>query len=378
MADFVEVSARLRRFREAFMSYGMDAFLVCDTASIAWLTGFENVFDEEQAHALLVNRQIAFLHTDSRYSEACRKAAEDSPIQIDDSLGSHAQWAAGELNGLYGKRGLPVSLGIEDTLTLRDFRSLEDELPHLDFTVDLLPLRDVVLDLRGVKSPAEVALMKEAQAITDACFAHICEFIRVGVTERAIAREMDTFMMDHGADGLAFPTIVATGAHGSSPHAQPGDLLVQEGDCVVMDFGAMVGGYCSDMTRCVFMGQPSTKMKDAYEALQRANEGAEKLLAPGVTGAQAHELSQSILGDRGFAGCMGHSLGHGVGMLVHEQPNLSPRNTKPLCAGNVVTVEPGIYIPGEFGMRLEDFGVITETGYEVFTKSTHSMVIIER
>ncbi|MGN0047259.1 MAG: M24 family metallopeptidase [Eggerthellaceae bacterium] len=376
MADFVEVSARLRRFREAFMSLGIDAFVVRDTSNIAWLTGFEGVFDEEQAHCLLVNRQIAFLHTDSRYSEACKTSAEDAPIEVDDSVCGHADWVATELESLYGFRGLPINVAVEDTLTLRDFRAFEDALYALSFTVDLLPLRDTVLALRGVKSPWEIQRLREAQAITDACFAHIRAYVKPGMTELQIAREMDRFMFDAGADDLAFPTIVATGPHASSPHAQPGSTKVQEGDCIVMDFGAKVAGYCSDMTRCLFVGEPSEKLRRAYETLRRANEGAEAMLRAGVTGAEAHNEALRILEEGGFGGLMGHSLGHGVGMLIHEEPCLSPRNEKPLEAGNVVTVEPGIYVPGEFGMRLEDFGVICDTGYEVFTQSDHSLVII--
>ena len=144
----------------------------------------------------------------------------------------------------------------------------------------------------------------------------------------------------------------------------------------MLDFGARAHGYCSDMTRTVFLGQPSQKMRDAYAAIRSANEQVEAVLKPGVTGKAMHELAERALADAGFAGKMGHSLGHGVGIDIHEQPALSPRNEQPLVPGNVVTVEPGIYLPGEFGMRLEDFGVITPDGFEVFTRSTHDPVIL--
>ncbi|MFR3891204.1 MAG: M24 family metallopeptidase, partial [Eggerthellaceae bacterium] len=145
----------------------------------------------------------------------------------------------------------------------------------------------------------------------------------------------------------------------------------------VMDFGARFGGYCSDMTRTVFVGEPTEKMYRAWEAMRSANEAAEAELRSGKTGAEIHELAEAVLAEGGFANTMGHGLGHSLGIDIHEDPALSPRNTKPLPAGAVLTVEPGIYLPNEFGMRLEDFGVVTETGYDVITQSSHDMVIIE-
>lgn len=218
--------------------------------------------------------------------------------------------------------------------------------------------------------------MKAAQAITDAAFAHIVAFMRPGMTELAVQIELEDFMRRHGADGLAFPSIVATGANGASPHAIPGQTVLEAGQCVVLDFGARALGYCSDMTRTVFLGAPSPRMRDAYATIRNANEQVEAALRPGVTGKAMHELAEQALADGGFAGKMGHSLGHGVGIDIHEQPVLSPRNESALVAGNVVTVEPGVYLPGEFGMRLEDCGVITADGFEVFTQSTHDLVVL--
>ena len=143
-----------------------------------------------------------------------------------------------------------------------------------------------------------------------------------------------------------------------------------------MDFGARYAGYCSDMTRTVFVGEPSDEVRRAYGAIRRANEECEAMLRAGLSGADVHQHAEAVLEEEGFGGAMGHSLGHSVGIDIHEAPNLSPRNPKALCAGNVVTVEPGIYLTGKFGMRLEDYGVVRETSYEVFTQSTHEMIII--
>ena len=183
-------------------------------------------------------------------------------------------------------------------------------------------------------------------------------------------------MERQGAWGLAFSSIVAAGANGASPHAIPGATVLEAGQCVVLDFGARAWGYCSDMTRTVFLGEPDPEMRAAYEAIRRANEEVEALLHPGVTGRAAHKHAEAVLAEAGFGGAMGHGLGHGVGIDIHEEPVLSPRNDRELVAGNVVTVEPGIYLPGRFGMRLEDFGVITDDGFDVFTQSTHDLVVI--
>ena len=230
--------------------------------------------------------------------------------------------------------------------------------------------------MRAVKTDAELNRLRAAQAVTDAAFLHIVGFMRPGMTEREVQLELESFMLRHGGEGLAFSSIVATGANGADPHAIPGKARLEAGQCVVMDFGAKAFGYCSDMTRVVFLGSPDERMADAWRVLREANEAVESLLRPGITGKEAHELAEQKLAEGGYGGRMGHGLGHGVGVDIHEQPVLNPRNEAPLVAGNVVTVEPGIYLPGEFGMRLEDCGVVTQDGYEVFSQLGHEMVII--
>ena len=393
--DIGEVGAashRIERLRAACAEEGIDAFFVRSTSNIAYLTAFDDVFDDEDAHALLVTSDKAVLHTDSRYSTAAKSAAADGPVAVDDERVSHAAFAVDLLSGhvslTTGDRGTAagveasvrraksLELGIEDTMLLRDFRALERAAEDAPHPYQLKETAGLVLSLRAEKSPSEIARMKAAQAITDAAFSHIVEFMCPGMTERAVQIELEDFMRRRGAEGLAFPSIVATGANGASPHAIPGEAKLEAGQCVVLDFGARAFDYCSDMTRTVFVGEPDARMCSAYEAIRAANEQVEAALRPGVTGKAMHELAEHILADHGFAGTMGHGLGHGVGMDIHEEPSLSPRNDRALTAGNVVTVEPGIYLPGEFGMRLEDFGVLTEDGFEVFTHSTHDMVIL--
>lgn len=358
---------RLEQIREILFQEHLDAFCVRDTSNIAYLTGFEGVFDEEQAHALLVGPTSATLHTDSRYANACEEAASgiQSSIAVDAEALTHAKWLA--------KQQVSGTLGIEDSITLAEYRKLEEVF---EGAVELRETSGVVSKLRSVKSADEVARLRGAQAITDAAFAHICDFMHPGLTEKEVQRELDNYMLSHGASALAFPSIVACGPNGANPHAQPTEAVLEAGQCVVMDFGAKARGYCSDMTRTVFLGEPTAQLLRAYEVLREANETVEAALKPGMAGAEAHQMALDVLEAGGFGGRMGHGLGHGVGMDVHEDPVLSPRNKEALAAGNVVTVEPGIYIPGEFGMRLEDFGIITDTGFDVFTASSHEPVVI--
>lgn len=370
---------RLMRLREACADEGIRTFFVRDTSNITWLTAFDGVFDDEDAHALLVTPHDAVLHTDSRYSEAARAAAtREGVVTVDDARVTHAAFVADTFAARHASSPAAeaIVLGIEDSITLAEYRRLEAAFAEAPARPDLRETSGFVRTLRAIKEPSEIARMKAAQAITDAAFAHIVKFMRPGLTEREVQIELEDFMRRHGAEGLAFPSIVATGPNGASPHAIPGDTRLEAGQCVVLDFGARAHGYCSDMTRTVFLGQPDERLRAAYEAIRAANEQVEALLRPGITGKEAHDLAERVLADHGFAGAMGHSLGHGVGVDIHEEPNLSPRNDAPLVAGNVVTVEPGVYLPGEFGMRLEDFGVITADGFDVFTQSTHDLTVV--
>lgn len=364
---------RIERIRELLVENELDALYIRDLSNIKWVTAFQGVFDDEAAHALIITPQDAIIHSDSRYGEALEVAAQGSQIQVSLERTSHANWLSRLLAGTSSRQ----RAAIEDTLTLREFHMLTQALTDASASPELVERERFVEGLRVSKDALEIALMRKAQAITDAGFAFIIDLIEPGMTEAQVQRALDSFMLDAGAEGLAFPTIVATGAHAASPHAISGDTRIAAGDAIVMDFGARFGGYCSDMTRTVFVGEPTEKMYRAWEAMRSANEVAEAALRSGKTGAEIHELAEAVLAEGGFANTMGHGLGHSLGIDIHEDPALSPRNTKPLPAGAVLTVEPGIYLPNEFGMRLEDFGVVTETGYDVITQSSHDMVIIE-
>ena len=364
---------RIASIRAILDAQAAEYFYIRDLSNIKWLTGFDGVFDDEDAHALLVSPDEVILHTDSRYVQAALQAAKGSSIVVDARTCSHARFL-GEV--LHNKKQVKSCLLIESSISLLEYRQIEGVLSELSSSVDIRETAGMVIHARSVKDKEEVRRLVLAQSITDAAFAFIIDFISPGMTEREVQIALEDYMIRHKAEGLAFSSIVAAGANGASPHAIAGETVLEAGQTLVLDFGARAGGYCSDMTRTLFIGEPTKKIRCAYEAITDANESIERMLRPGVTGAQAHERAEEILNAHGFAGAMGHSLGHGVGIDIHEQPVLAPRNTKPLQVGNVVTVEPGIYIPHEFGMRLEDFGIICEDGFDVFSRSTHDMVII--
>lgn len=371
---------RLDALKRVVRDMGASSMYVRDVSNIEWLSGFENVFDDEQAHAVFVpaNDEGAYLHSDSRYITALYREAEDTPIRVDAETIAMSKWAAERFAQVASSDS--SLMAIEDSISLAEYRALEKafakDAGSAEEVAPFLETQKVILKLRAIKDANEIHLLKEAQSVTDAAFEHICGFVKPGKTEREIQLELDDFMMRNGADSLAFPSIVASGVNGASPHAIVSDKPVQMGECIVMDFGARRKGYCSDMTRTIFLGKPEGEMLKAWDTLRRANETVQEMLEPGVSGKQVHELAESILAEGGFEGRMGHGLGHGVGIQVHELPNLNTKNEQALVAGNVVTVEPGIYLPGKFGMRLEDFGVITESGFERFTKSTHEMVVL--
>lgn len=368
-----ELSAqRIARVREACQQQGIDDFIARDNMNIYWMTAFDDIFDPDRAHALLVTPEGATMHTDSRYSTNCLDRVEriGSSVAIDDERKSHAVFA----RDIVKKEGEGRKLGIEDDITLAEYRKVVSELEGSG--IQLVETTGLVNGLRAVKDVRELARMKAAQKITDDAFSHIIEFIKPGMTELQVKIELEDFMVRHGSQGVAFESIVACGANGASPHGQAGNRIIEEGHSVVMDYGAKAFGYNADMTRTVFIGTPSDEMRAAYETIRRANETVEATIKAGVIGRDMHELAERILVEGGFGGKMGHGLGHGLGVDVHELPYLNATYDKPLEVGNVVTVEPGIYIAGKFGMRLEDFGVVTSEGYERFTQSTHEMVII--
>lgn len=372
-----QLSSRIAPLRAKMLERGLDVVYVRSLSNIVWATSFCGVFDSEPAHAFIVSSDKVVLHSDSRYAAALEDAAKDTEIVIDAARNHHFDILLEMVSKRDNQDASPLKIGIEDTIELKEFRLCEKKARQNKISCELVELTDFVEELRERKDHEEISRMREAQRIVDRAFSHIVSFIQPGMTEKQVQQELENTMVSLGAEGLAFSSIVASGPRGATPHSVPGDDPLCVGECVVMDFGARYKGYCSDMTRTVFIGEPSERMRQAWNALVEVNETCESLIKAGAVASDIHQRAEDMLARHGFASTMGHSLGHSVGIDIHEAPNLSPLNHTPLEAGNVVTVEPGIYLPGEFGMRLEDFGVVGEDGFEVITKSTHEMVIIE-
>ena len=366
----MRAAERLQRLRELMAGQGLDACVCRSTTSLQWLTGFEGVFDSEEAHTALVTASGAVIHTDSRYAAAMGAAAEGEGLwRVDAVPASAAVFLARELERCGLEAG---TVAIDSSTPLNLYRSYCERLPR----AVLAERSGDILALRQVKEPAELQAMRRAQAIAEAAFLETVEGMAPGQSEAQVSLDLEFAMRSRGAQELAFANIVASGPNSANPHAVPGSRVLQEGDMVVIDFGARVDGYRSDTTRTLCVGRPSARQLAVYNAVRLANEEVQRRLQPGVTGIEMHKLAEQVLEQEGFGGLMGHGLGHGVGLDIHEEPCLNLRNSQPLPAGAVVTVEPGVYLSGEFGVRTEDCGLVAEQGFESFCTLTHELICV--
>lgn len=367
-------TGRIARLRELMAARGYDAVVVRDEANLRWLTGATGVFDFtfEFPHAAFITADECLLHTDSRYLNSFEEnLPSGSPWKLDMDGGSIPDWVAERALRL-GTR----TVAVEDDMQVGFYRGIERGLEDRSIAAAMPLMHGDIQRMRAVKDDEEVALMRRAQSITDAAFTHMCGFIRPGLTEKEVRTELENFMFSNGADSLAFGSIVASGPNTANPHAVPSDRVLKKGDFVLMDYGAGYRDYRSDMTRTVVLGGPADWQRDLYALVRRTHEECAAAVHAGVDGNDIFKLSKKIIGDAGFGEYYNHGLGHGVGIDIHEQPNFG-RTSMEVPAGAVITMEPGVYLPGRGGVRLEDFGLVTEDGYEPFTQSTHDLVVID-
>ena len=368
-----DCAKRVERLRDLMDERGYDAVVLRNNPDLRWLTGCRGVFDDEVAHTGFVTRDGLWLHTDSRYYNSfIERLGEGSPWQVDMELTGHAEWAA---QRMLASRARVVA--VEDTCDLAFYDALVHECACASIAPAFPRLHGDICDLRMVKDDEELELLREAQRITDAAFEHICGYIKPGMTEQQIRAELENYMLSNGADGLSFDSIIASGPNGANPHARPSSRVIEVGDLIVMDYGALYHDYHADMTRTVCVGEPTDEQRHVYDVVREAHEACAKAIRPDVIGKDIHDLSVKVISDAGYGEYYGHGLGHGVGIEIHEHPGFGRSWNKPVPEGSVVTVEPGIYLPGKFGIRLEDCGVVTEEGYVPFTASSHEMRVIE-
>lgn len=317
---------------------------------------------------VLVTRQGCHYFTDSRYIELAQNTVTNADVTMVTPHQDHLALASLVLEHYGLKR-----VGIEEAyLTVERWQKMKTAFPA---DTELVPAGKLLTELRSAKTEEELAVMQKAQDITDQVFAEICDFIHAGVTESEVAAQLTYLQMKHGAEGNSFPPIVASGANGSMPHAIPTAKPIQKGEFVTMDFGCIYQGYCSDMTRTVAIGQPSDEMRRVYDAVLEAQLAGIAAAKAGVPGCDVHNAAWDVLKKYGYGDYFGHGFGHSLGIEIHESPNANRANTKPLPAGAVLSAEPGVYLPGKFGVRTEDVIFLTETGNRILTHAPKHLII---
>ena len=351
---------RLGKLRTTLNEQDVDAILITQPDNRRYLSGFTG-----SAGILLISPDRAVLATDFRYYEQVGHQAPD--FELAKIRTKATELLPDLLAGVGVKR-----LGFESQHVTVD--QLQD-WSQAAGDVEWVPLKDTVEKLRAVKDQGELEALRRSTAVTDAAFAHLLDVIIPGMTEREAAWQIESYMRTHGASSMAFPPIVAAGPSGAMPHARPGDHEIQSGEPIVIDIGCVVDGYCSDMTRTVCLGQPSEKYLEVWSIVLQAQRAALDGIYAGMSGAEAHALAGEIIEAAGYGDNFGHGLGHGVGLVIHEGPRASRLWDGKLEAGNSLTVEPGIYLPGEFGVRIEDLVIVRDGGIENLTSSPKEPVI---
>ncbi|MDR0984168.1 MAG: Xaa-Pro peptidase family protein [Ruminococcus sp.] len=329
--------------------------LITSNINRKYFTGMKS-----SAGVLAVFRDGAYLFIDFRYIEKARKMVKSAEVieitryyeQLKDLLKSHKA----------------ETVAVESReMTLFALSTYKERLPKVKFLSDNT-LSDLITDMRQVKDAEEITKIELAQEIAEDAFHRILKFIKVGMSERQIALELDNLMLESGSEGVSFDTIVLTGANTSMPHGVPNkDSFAEKNDLILMDFGAVVDGYHSDMTRTICLGNMTEEQKFIYSLVLETQKTALKAVKSGVKGKIPDKIARDFMGEYNVN--FRHSLGHGVGLEIHEEPNLSENSDSVLSPGNIVTVEPGIYLPGKFGVRIEDFVAVTEYGCRNLTKA---------
>lgn len=350
------MNRRIVQLRKAMATEKLDGFLVTNLLNVRYLTGYTG-----SNGAVLVSHKGAWFYTDFRYKEQIKTEVKGCRKRV-------------LARNLYA--GLPVDdlkgvgrLGVEqDHMTIGQLRLLKKQMKR----TRLVPVNDLVQQLRRNKEPVEVEVIARAQDFTDRTFRDILPMLRPGANERDIALEIESRFRRRGE--VAFDSIIASGPNGAKPHAGAGDRKLKKGDAVTLDIGCRIDGYCSDMTRTVFIGRAPAEMREVYEIVLEAQRRGLEAVRPGARAAAVDAAARDHIAGHGFSRQFGHSLGHGVGLAVHERPVLAGQSRDTLAPGDVVTVEPGIYIPGRGGVRIEDMVLVTRTGLRNFTRSPKELI----
>ncbi|MCI8648746.1 MAG: aminopeptidase P family protein [Anaerotruncus sp.] len=345
----------------------VDGILITSEVNRLYFTGLQS-----SAGTLLVLKNAGgFFIIDSRYIEKARAVVQNCEVLLQKPCKLFAQLA-----GLFAQHQVR-RLAVEgEYMSISTFREYKRQLSEFAQLVSLPPVNRLLREMRGLKSTEEIRLIERSQEITDRAFTHICGYIREGMTEREIAGELLDFTYRQGSERPAFDFIVVSGENSSMPHGVPTERKVRQGDFITMDFGCVVGGYCSDMTRTVAIGAVTEEQQRVYDTVLAAQEAAIRMVRAGVLCQQVDQAARDLIDAAGYQGCFGHGTGHSLGVEIHEPPAFNTVDKTPCLPGMVITVEPGIYLEGRFGVRIEDMVCVTKEGSINLTRSEKKLLLL--
>lgn len=339
------------------------AALIASVPNRFYVTGFET----SDGYVYISHKQAVFL-IDFRYVEKAREVVKSCRVQLSTA-------PMKELAELCAADGAKILFVENEYISMSALKSLQEALHSVEIPADTR-LDDALRDLRSIKNEHELSLIKQAQKLTDDTFTYILGQIAPGRTEREIMLDMEFYMRRLGSEGVSFDFIVVSGKNSSLPHGVPTDKKVERGDFLTMDFGAVVDGYRSDMTRTVAVGEVSDEQRRVYETVRRAQQAAIDAVKPGLVCRDVDKIARDLIYGAGYEGCFGHGLGHSVGIEIHERPNFNTRCDTVLKAGTIMTVEPGIYLENRFGVRIEDMVYVTPEGCIDLTGSPRELIVV--
>ncbi len=354
---------RIEKFIGLF-NLDADAALIISASNIRYLTEFNS----DGAGIVLITRNKGYFIIDSRYYEAAKKNENDF-LEVILQKKTFEQ-----IKDICANNNVKSIALEKENVTLASYEKFKENLGGISIIDG--NLSEILSDIRAVKEPQEIDKIKSAQQITDTAFSYILERIEEGRSEKDLALELEFFMRKNGADAVSFEIIFVSGPNSSLPHGVPTNRKLQAGDFITIDFGADFGGYKSDMTRTVALKSVSDEQKQVYETVLKAQLSALNAIKAGKVCKDIDKIARDVIKNAGYGEYFGHALGHSVGLDIHESPNFSPLCDKKLNAGMILSVEPGIYIPQKFGVRIEDLVLITENGHENLTKSNKSLIIL--
>ena len=355
--------SNLERLKNRIAAEGLDAVLLIDSYNRHFATGFHS-----SSGAVIVTAEDAWFITDSRYIEAAEEFAAGR-FHVLMHNAEHSMNAM--IKAILAEQGVSRLGGESSRLNYEEYTAYEELLG-----IKMIGCQAMIDELRAVKNEEELTFMRKAQEITDEAFAYILTFIKPGMTERRVAAELVYQMMIRGADQVSFDPIVVSGHRSSMPHGVPTENVIQEGDFVTMDFGCLYRGYCSDMTRTIAVGYATEEMRKVYDTVLQAQLAGLAVSKAGVLGKDVDKAARDVIEAAGYGEYFGHGYGHCLGLEVHESPNANPRGNVPMPEGCVCSAEPGIYLPGKFGVRIEDTAIFRPDGVEILTKSPKELIIV--